>query len=67
MAKKKLSFEEQIRNLEEIVETLDRGEAPLEELVDQYEEGMKLASSLTEFLDKAEQKITDISKKYGGE
>jgi exodeoxyribonuclease VII small subunit len=65
MAKKKLSFEEQLSQLEEIVESLDRGEAPLEELISQYEEGMKLSNALTQFLEKTEQKISEIGKKYG--
>ena len=37
----KLSFEEQMQRLEEIVEILDDGEAALDEMLALYEEGMK--------------------------
>lgn len=58
-----MTFEEQITKLEEIAEMLDRGDAPLEELLSKYEEGIALAEKCRTFLDKAEQKVIDISKK----
>ncbi|MGA2297042.1 MAG: exodeoxyribonuclease VII small subunit [FCB group bacterium] len=61
--KSTLSFEEQFKRLEEIVELLDSGDAPLEELLKIFEEGMQLAKSLREFLSKAEQKVIEISGK----
>ena len=61
--KNTLSFEEQFKRLEEIVELLDSGDAPLEELLQIFEEGMQLAKSLREFLNKAEQKVIEISGK----
>jgi exodeoxyribonuclease VII small subunit len=57
------TFEEQFKRLEEIVELLDSGDAPLEELLKIFEEGMQLAKSLREFLNKAEQKVIEISGK----
>ena len=62
MAKKKQTFEEQLKQLEEIVELLDSGEAPLEEMLKKYEEGMAIAKNCRKFLDEAEQKVIDISK-----
>ena len=62
MAKKK-TFEEQFSRLEEIVDVLDAGDTPLEEMIKEYEEGMKLAKNLRDFLNKAEQKIIDVSEK----
>ena len=62
MSKKKMSFEEQIDRIEEIVENLDSSEKPLEELITEYEEAMKLAKDCRAFLEKAEQKVTEISK-----
>lgn len=59
---KKKSFEEQLKELESIVEVLDRGEAPLEDLLRKYEEGMELARACRDFLDKAELKIIEIGK-----
>lgn len=55
------SFEEQLKRLEEIVEILDQGEEPLEDMLKLYEEGMKLAANCRKFLDKTEQKIIEIS------
>jgi exodeoxyribonuclease VII small subunit len=61
--KKSKSFEEQFSRLREIVELLDSGNAPLDELLLHYEEGMLLAKNLRDYLSKAEQKVIDISKK----
>ncbi|MFH1052488.1 MAG: exodeoxyribonuclease VII small subunit [bacterium] len=63
MSKKKMSFEEQMDRLEEILDILDAGNVPLEEMLDVYEEGMKLASEMREFLEKAEQKVIEVSSK----
>ncbi|MFP4529051.1 MAG: exodeoxyribonuclease VII small subunit [Candidatus Kapaibacterium sp.] len=60
--KNEKTFEEKIRRLEEIAEKLDEGEAPLEELMKIYEEGMALARDCRQFLEKAEQKVIDITK-----
>ncbi len=57
------NFEEQLEELEEIVEKLDAGEAPLEELLKDFESGMTLSAELRDFLEKAELKIEEISKK----
>ena len=59
--KKEISFEEQLKRLEEIVEALDKSDAPLDELLSIFEEGMKLAQSCREFLEKAEQKVIEIT------
>lgn len=57
------TFESNIKKLEQIVQILDRGEAPLEEMLKYYEEGMALVRSSRDFLDRAEQKVIEISKK----
>jgi exodeoxyribonuclease VII small subunit len=63
MAKKtEKTFEEKLRRLEIIVELLDKGEEPLDELIKLYEEGMQLATNCREFLEKAELKVIEISK-----
>jgi exodeoxyribonuclease VII small subunit len=67
MPENEMTFEEKIRNLEEIVEILDEGEAPLEELMKQYEKGMALARDCRAFLEKAEQKVIDITKENAPE
>ena len=58
MAAKKLSFEQSMARLEEIVGLLERGEAPLEESLALFEEGTKLMRTCSAMLDKAEQKVT---------
>lgn len=55
--KKKLDFEGSMARLEEIVALLERGEAPLEQSLDLFEEGAGLLKSCTTLLDKAEQKV----------
>lgn len=57
-----LSFEEQIDRLEEIVGILDKGEAPIEEMLKLYEEGMALARFCRTYLESAEQKVIVISR-----
>jgi len=56
------SFEEQIQRLETIVKTLDRGDEPISDLIELYEEGMNLASKCRAYLESAEQKVTLISQ-----
>ena len=62
MSKKTISFESNIQKLENIAILLEDGSAPLEELITAYEDGMKLAKETREILEKAEQKVIDISK-----
>lgn len=59
-----MKFEDKLKRIEEIVESLDSGDLNIEDMLLIYEEGMKLAAESREFLDIAEQKIIDISKKY---
>jgi len=59
---KKMSFEESIVRLEEIVRLLERGEAPLEESLTLFEESAGLVKRCTELLDKAEQTVIRLKK-----
>ncbi|RME61278.1 MAG: exodeoxyribonuclease VII small subunit [Candidatus Dadabacteria bacterium] len=54
---KKIKFEEGVKILEELVETLQSGEFPLEEAIDAYEKGMKLVSCLREKLSAVETRL----------
>lgn len=54
----KVTFEQRLERLEEIVALLDRGDAPLEELLALYEEGIVLSKECSDFLRQAEQKVT---------
>lgn len=60
---KEMKFEEAIAQLGEIVKTLESGEAPLDEAIALFEEGMKLSKRCTEILEKAEQKVRFLQEK----
>lgn len=64
MTKKSQQFqlEDSINKLNEIVSNLESGELSLEESLKLYEEGMRISHECNEYLDHAEQKITDLSK-----
>ena len=61
MAAKKLSFEEAIEKLEEIVDGIESGKVSLEDSIEKYAEGMKMIKSCRDILDKAEHKIKILS------
>ena len=58
MAKK--SFEENMIRLEQIVRTLEKGDAPLEESLKLFQEGTALVASCGKLLDEAELTIKKI-------
>lgn len=62
MAAKKLTFEESIARLDEIVKALERGDRPLEEALSLFEEGTKLIKSCGKVLDEAEQKVVKLRR-----
>lgn len=64
--KDELNFEESLKRLEEIVETLETGNAPLDESIKLYEEGMTLAKSCMTRLNEAKLKLKKIQKNAGG-
>ena len=61
MAEKKLSFDDSMRRLDEIVNMLESGEHPLEEALTLFEEGSKLMRQCAALLDKAEQKVAKLT------
>ena len=62
MAQKKLSFEQSLARLDEIVRHLEKGDMPLSESLSLYEEGTALLSSCSKMLDQAEQKVVKLKK-----
>lgn len=58
----KLKFEEAMTRLQEIVARLESGEESLEDSMKLFEEGAKLSAQCYETLNKAEQKITELTK-----
>ncbi len=67
MAEKKLTFEQAMARLEEIVAQLEAGEQPLDQSLSLYEEGAKLMKQCAALLDKAEQKVTKLRVESTGE
>ena len=67
MAEKKLSFEENIEKLEEILSRLEDEKLPLDTSVKLYEEGMKLISKCNRELEAAERKIKILTRTADGE
>jgi len=61
-----IKFEEALKKLEKIVEALEKGDLPLEDALDKYEEGVKLANLCTKKLDQAERKINILSRAEDG-
>ena len=59
---RKMSYEEALSKLKEIVARLERGEETLDNSLKLFEEGAKLSAFCYEKLQNAEQKITEITK-----
>ncbi|MDP6047733.1 MAG: exodeoxyribonuclease VII small subunit [Phycisphaerae bacterium] len=62
MAKKKMSFEQALERIEEIVSQIEDGSVPLEESIEKYAEGTKLIDHCRTVLGKAEKKIQLLTK-----
>ncbi|HUX73988.1 MAG TPA: exodeoxyribonuclease VII small subunit [Steroidobacteraceae bacterium] len=60
-----LDFEAAMRDLEEIVERLERGDLPLEESLAAFERGVLLTRSCQSALKEAEQKVEILLQKAG--
>ena len=61
-----LNFEGAMDRLETIVEQMESGKLPLEDLIVRYEEGMNLVKICQERLANAEQKIEIIARNSAG-
>jgi len=63
----KLTFEQAIKQLTEIVGKIELGEIPLQQSLEQYEKGMELIKHCREILQKAEKRIEKITKEEKSE
>ena len=61
------SFEKSLTELEQIVTKLEHGDLPLEESLEFFEQGIKLARACRERLAKAERRIEILMKDASGE
>lgn len=55
-----MTFEEGLRRLEDIVETLEKGDVPLEEALAYFEEGMGIVKYLDKKLEKIQARVSLI-------
>jgi exodeoxyribonuclease VII small subunit len=60
--KPKISFEQNLVQLEEIVDGLESGDLPLEEAINKYEAGIVALKECYAILNEAEKKIETISR-----
>lgn len=60
-------FEEAMKKLETIIESMESDELPLETLLARYEEGTRLAALCQSKLEEAELKIQKLEKNSSGE
>ena len=65
--KKKMTFEESLGRIDEIVKALERGDAPLEKSLSMFEEATGLIKECGKLLDEAEQRVVKLKKGENGE
>ena len=69
MAEKKTTettFESAVERLEQIVDAMEAGELPLEEMLERYEEGTRLVKLCSEKLAAAEKRIEMVTRNTAG-
>ena len=66
MSKKDLSFEENMQRLEQIVRAMERGEIPLEESLQLFQEGTELVRRCGKLLDEATLQVKKIATQPDG-
>ena len=63
---KKMTFEESLQRLEEIVRAMERGDVPLDKSLELFQEGTALLQSCGKLLDEAELQIKMITPDEDG-
>lgn len=64
-AKKKLTFEERLQQVEALIAKMESGEMPLEEAMQQYEAGLNALNALEKELTAAQQRLTILRQQSG--
>ena len=65
-AKKKLTLEERLSQVEALISEMENGALPLEEALKRYEEGMQALAALEKELQAAQQKLTVLRRAADG-
>lgn len=63
--KEENNFEEKMKDLENLVAELEKGDLNLDESVNKFEEGMKISKECNDILQKAERRISILLEKDG--
>ena len=66
MNKENKTFEENLMRLEQIVRTMERGEAPLEESLKLFQEGTELVRACGKLLDEAQLQVKKVMTAVDG-
>ena len=64
-AKKKLTFEERLQQVEALIAKMESGEMPLEEAMQQYEAGLNALNALEKELTASQQRLTVLRQQSG--
>ena len=64
-AKKKLTFEERLQQVDALISKMESGEMPLEEAMQQYEAGLNALNALEKELTAAQQRLTVLRQQSG--
>lgn len=64
-AKKKLTFEERLQQVETLIAKMESGEMPLEKAMQQYEAGLNALNALEKELTAAQQRLTVLRQQSG--
>jgi len=62
----KRTFEQSMKQLEQIVQELESGDLPLEKAIKKFEEGIQLSKSCSKMLDETEKKISILLEDTDG-
>ncbi len=61
---KRASFESQLSQLEQIVQSLEKGQLPLDDALKQFEQGIKLTRLCQKNLQEAQEKMEKLLNSY---
>lgn len=66
MSDNKITFEDNLKELEKIIKKLEGSDCSLDESIELFEKGMKLSAECKRVLDDAEKRIAELSAKSEG-
>ncbi|HCH28049.1 MAG TPA: exodeoxyribonuclease VII small subunit [Ruminococcaceae bacterium] len=64
---KDFDFENSLKELEQTVSALEKGDMPLDESIKAFEKGIALSKECSKYLENAKQKIISLSEAEDGE